>query len=209
MGKTARQATVRPAPRAEQKVKERLHAAAAGVFARKGYAAATVREIVETAGVTKPVLYYHFGSKEGIYKAILEAAYGDFVRRLAAVGGLGGSASLRLTRLCEEVYTIFRKHTDAVRLMHAIVYGPPQGAPFFDFDRALLLVEDGVARIIGQGLRAGEFRGDAGAMTRAVLGVCNECIDLELVRPGRLVGRAGFLRTLDVVLRGMKGRNGR
>jgi AcrR family transcriptional regulator len=209
MAKTARNGAIRPGPPAGRKVVERLHAAAAEVFARKGYASATVREIVEKAGVTKPVLYYHFGSKEGIYRAILEAAHGDFERRLAAVGSLRGSASLRLTRLCEEVYSMFRKHTDAVRLMHAIVYGPPQGAPFFDFDRDLRLVEEGVARIIGQGRRAGEFRGDAGAMTRAVLGVCNECIDLELVRPGRPVGRAGFRRTLDVVLRGMRGRDGR
>jgi AcrR family transcriptional regulator len=209
MGTKATRATIRRGPAAEQKVKVRLHAAAAKVFARKGYAAATVREIVEAAGVTKPVLYYHFGSKEGIYKAILETAYGDFVRRLASVGGLGGSASLRLTRLCEEVYTIFRRHTEAVRLMHAIVYGPPQGAPFFDFDRALLLFEESVAAIIRQGRRAGEFRGDEAAMTRAVLGVCNECVDIELVRPDRPVGRAGFLRTLDVVLQGMKGRDGR
>ena len=56
----------------EQKVREKLHSAAARVFARKGYATATVREIVEMAGVTKPALYYYFGSKEGVYKAILE-----------------------------------------------------------------------------------------------------------------------------------------
>jgi len=34
--------------------------------------ATSVREIVEAAGVTKPVLYYYFQSKEGIYLAILE-----------------------------------------------------------------------------------------------------------------------------------------
>lgn len=191
------------------KVRERLHAAAAEIFARKGYASATVREIVDRAGVTKPVLYYHFGNKEGIYKAILEAALRDLERSLTAVGSIDGSATLRLRRLCEAVYALFRRHTDAVRLMHAIYYGPPQGAPFFDFDRALFLVEEGVTAIVRQGQRAGEFRGDAAAMTRAVLGVCNECVDLELVHPEKPVGKAGFLRTLDVVFRGMKGRDGR
>jgi TetR/AcrR family transcriptional regulator len=202
-------AAASPAEPVEHKVKEKLHSAAAEVFARKGYAAATVREIVQKAGVTKPVLYYYYGSKEGIYKAVLDAALRDFEDRLAAVENLKGNATLRLTRLCEEVYSIFRRHTDVIRLMHAIYYGPPQGAPFFDFDKALFRLEDGVSKIVRQGLRAGEFHGDAGAMTRAVLGVCNECIDLDLVQPERTVGEAGFRRTLDVVFRGMKRTSGR
>jgi AcrR family transcriptional regulator len=202
-------AAASPREPVEPRVRERLYAAAAEVFARKGYASATVREIVEKAGVTKPVLYYYFGNKEGVYKAILGAALRDFEERLEAVKTLEGSASLRLTRLCEEVYSIFRRHTDVVRVMHAIYYGPPQGAPFFDFDSALNRLEDGVLAIIRQGLRTGEFAGDTGAMMRAVLGVCNECIDLELAHPEKAVGKAGFLRVLDVVLRGMKRKNGR
>jgi TetR/AcrR family transcriptional regulator len=193
----------------EPRVRERLYAAAAEMFARKGYASATVREIVQSAGVTKPVLYYYYGSKEGIYKAILGATLRDFEERLEAVEKLKGSASLRLSRLCEEVYSIFRRHTDVVRMMHAIYYGPPQGAPFFDFDSALHRLEDAVSAIIRQGLRTGEFAGNAGAMMRAVLGVCNECVDLELTHPEKAVGRAGFLKVLDVVLRGMKRKNGR
>jgi AcrR family transcriptional regulator len=193
----------------EGKVKEKLHAAAAEVFARKGYASATVREIVEKAGVTKPVLYYHFGNKEGVYKAILDAALGEFEERLAAVQRLKGNAALRLRRLCQEVYGIFRKHTDVIRVMHAIYYGPPQGAPFFDFDKALFRLDDSVLKLIRQGIRTGEFRGHAPSMVRAVLGVCNECIDIELAHPDMAVGPAGFDRILDVVFRGMKGKDGR
>ncbi len=200
----ARAETASPGGPSGPQVRERLHAAAAEVFARKGYASATVNEIVRRAGVTKPVLYYHYGNKEGIFKAILESALKDFEGRLAAVETLRGRAALRLARLCEEVYAIFQRHTDAIRMMHAIYYGPPQAAPYFDFDRALSRLEDGVATIIRQGLDAGEFRGDPSAMTRAVLGVCNECIDLELVYPERAVGKSGFQKTLDVVLEGMK-----
>ncbi len=198
-----------PAVAVEGKVKEKLHAAAAEVFARKGYASATVREIVERAGVTKPVLYYHFGNKEGVYKAILDAALGDFEEQLAAVQRLHGSATLRLRRLCGEVYGIFRKHTDAIRMMHAVYYGPPQGAPFFDFDKALFRLDDSVLKLIRQGVRTGEFSGHAPSMARAVLGVCNECIDRDLAHSKMAVGPAGFDRTLDVVLRGMKGKDGR
>src|SRR4051812_50089081 len=44
---------------------------AARLFARHGYDATSVRMIVEAAGVTKPTLYYYFGSKEGLAQALL------------------------------------------------------------------------------------------------------------------------------------------
>ena len=56
----------------EISVRQRLMDSAVLLFTNRGYAATSVREIVEMAGVTKPALYYHFESKEGIYLAILE-----------------------------------------------------------------------------------------------------------------------------------------
>ena len=43
--------------------RDRIRKAAIGLFTEKGYAACSTREICERAGVTKPVLYYHFHSK--------------------------------------------------------------------------------------------------------------------------------------------------
>ena len=60
----------------EVNARERLLETATELFAEKGYAAASVREIVEKAGVSKPVLYYYFKSKEGLFYAILEWAAG-------------------------------------------------------------------------------------------------------------------------------------
>src|SRR3954454_15200663 len=74
---------------------------AAGLFARQGYDATSVREIVAAAGVTKPTLYYHFGSKEGLAQALLhrpltglvEALGGIAGERRDPVGGLAGRIS--------------------------------------------------------------------------------------------------------------------
>jgi TetR/AcrR family transcriptional regulator len=205
MGRTG---AVRREP-AGKKVREKIYAAAARVFAQKGYASATVQEIVERAGVTKPALYYYFGSKEGAYRAILEKGLSDFGARMDAVDRMKGRAPVRLRRLCEELFALSHEHLDAVRLMHFIYYGLPQGAPSFDFDRVLLRLHDMVRKIVRQGVRSGEFRGNPEAMTLAVLGACNECIDLELVHPEMGVDRAGFGRVIDVVLRGMERKDGR
>ena len=55
--------------------KARLLDAAAGVFARHGFRDAGVREICAAAGVNQASVNYHFGSKEGLYSAVLQDAY--------------------------------------------------------------------------------------------------------------------------------------
>jgi AcrR family transcriptional regulator len=47
--------------------------AAAQVFAERGYAAATIAEILDRAGVTKGALYFHFDSKEALARGVIEA----------------------------------------------------------------------------------------------------------------------------------------
>ena len=56
--------------------------AAAVVFAERGFQATTMEEVAERVGVTKPLIYEYFGSKEGIFTATLQRARG---RLLAAL----------------------------------------------------------------------------------------------------------------------------
>jgi AcrR family transcriptional regulator len=50
------------------------------VFAEKGYAAVSVEEIAQRASVSKPVLYTHFGGKEGLYAVIVDREIEHVVR---------------------------------------------------------------------------------------------------------------------------------
>lgn len=61
-----------------------LLAAARELFTSKGFANTSVREICEGAGVTPPSLYYHFGSKAGLFEAVIEETIqlDDFCRLL-------------------------------------------------------------------------------------------------------------------------------
>jgi len=42
------------------------------VFASHGYEATSIKEIAQKAGVSKPIVYEHFGAKEGLYAAIVD-----------------------------------------------------------------------------------------------------------------------------------------
>ena len=53
-------------------VRARILSAAEGVFAARGYAGATTREIAERAGIGKRMLFYYFPSKDAVYRAVLE-----------------------------------------------------------------------------------------------------------------------------------------
>jgi TetR/AcrR family transcriptional regulator len=52
----------------------RILQAAHELFTHKGFANTSVREICEDAKVTAPAIYYHFGSKDGVFQAVVEDA---------------------------------------------------------------------------------------------------------------------------------------
>ncbi|AEE17106.1 TetR/AcrR family transcriptional regulator [Treponema brennaborense] len=67
---------------AHENSKYTIMKAALRLFMEKGYAGTGVTEIVQRAGITKPVLYYFFRSKEGLFAAILETYYTELLGRI-------------------------------------------------------------------------------------------------------------------------------
>jgi AcrR family transcriptional regulator len=78
----------KPAPVTKAQQREattaRLIEIAREVFTEQGYASAPTEEIVRLAGVTRGALYHHFGSKEGLFAAVLDAVQQDVGRRVGA-----------------------------------------------------------------------------------------------------------------------------
>lgn len=184
--------------------RERLLRAAVAVFDRKGYAAASVREIVEQAGITKPALYYHFGSKEGILVAILEEGARQFERALARAVERPGTARERLSVLCDEIYALHKQHVPVVRVAHAIYFGPKDSVPGFDFDRFRLALESALGRIIQDGMAAGELRqARIEDISTAIRGVLEVATDQELGPCGVPVGCESLHRVLDLIFDGL------
>jgi AcrR family transcriptional regulator len=79
--KTVAPTPVRRLRRAERR--EQLLAAATQAFARTGFAATSLDDIAEAAGISRVLLYRHFESKTDLYRAVLDRA---IARLTAAVG---------------------------------------------------------------------------------------------------------------------------
>src|SRR5659263_294102 len=185
-------------------VRERLLSGATELFATKGYAATTVREIVERAGVTKPVLYYYFRSKEGIYLDLMREPFSKFAALVEETLVPAGSARERLFRLCLMGYDIFVENLDAARVMYSIYYGPPQGAPFIDFDAYHRRFQEAVLQVLREGILDGEFRRvNLQDAMWAVTGAVNVAMEVELCHPSQSLGRDGVRRVLEIVLEGV------
>jgi len=194
-------------------VRQRLLEGAAELFTQKGYAATTVREIVAAAGVTKPVLYYYFRNKEGIYLELMREAFAKMDDLVAISLEDQGSPAQKLITFSNRAYSLFMENIKAVRVMYAIYYGPHQGAPFFDFDAYHLKFLEAIRRLIEEGIRKGEFRkGDADDMTWLILGAINVVMEAHLGHPEMGIGREGLARVLNLIFRGIskgKRRRGR
>ena len=52
------------------------------VFAQKGYEATSVEEIADCAKVSKPIVYEHFGGKEGLYAVVVDREARDLPRAM-------------------------------------------------------------------------------------------------------------------------------
>lgn len=53
------------------------------VFASTGYEATSIEEVAARAGVSKPIVYEHFGSKEGLYASIVDQEMDNLVARVS------------------------------------------------------------------------------------------------------------------------------
>jgi TetR/AcrR family transcriptional regulator, regulator of cefoperazone and chloramphenicol sensitivity len=62
--------------RVSKATREKIIKSASRAFARGGYEGASIRAIVAAAEVNQAAINYHFGSKEGLYRAVLQAAVG-------------------------------------------------------------------------------------------------------------------------------------
>jgi len=168
----------------EVNARERLLETATELFAEKGYAGTSVREIVEKAGVSKPVLYYYFKSKEGLFYAILEWAAGVQQNILNEIFEARGTVMERFIFLYRRVYEGIQQYKSLYIMIHGLIYGPPQGVPEYDFASYQRHMLDAVKRIYAEGVLSGEIRKvDAEEVAFLVLGLMDFSLNMDMILP--------------------------
>jgi AcrR family transcriptional regulator len=123
--------------------RERILQVAERLFATKGYHATSVREIVNAANVTSPMLYYYFGSKEDLLVTLLIELTESFIERLATHTASAQSAQDIVTAWCDAFVEESSEATGSLRFVLAMLYGPsPEKARWSLFSQLQTLREE-------------------------------------------------------------------
>jgi AcrR family transcriptional regulator len=104
-----------------------IERAATELFAQRGYAATTVDDIVRAAGVTKPMLYRHFESKQELCIALLERYRDELVAApLARFDPEAGDQHAQLVAMTDAWLDHAWSHPAATRLLFVPITGDPE-----------------------------------------------------------------------------------
>ena len=102
--------------------KKLLLDAALDLFYAKGYDAVGVQEIVDRAGVTKPTLYYYFGSKIGLLKNLLERGYSVMEEGVLEASRMKANLPEVLYKVAREFFDYEAAHEKFYMFMLALFY---------------------------------------------------------------------------------------
>ena len=191
-------------PEQSAMVRERLLAAALELFTARGYAATSVREIVAAAGVSKPALYYYFGSKEGIYLELMQSTYAVFQESTALLTAHRGSARERIINFCTGIFDGFLEHIDVARIIYSIYFGPPQEAPPFPHEKFFEGMLETINGIVREGIAAGELqRVNEWDATWALISTLNSAMEEQFCHTPPRIDRDGLVRMLGLAFSGI------
>ena len=173
-------------------VQERIITAATRLFAEKGYAGTSTAEIVSAAGVTKPMVYYYFGDKEGLFRAVM-----DQVNRRLRDGFAGIDRSElppreALVAIAELMFQATRESPTTSRLQFASYCGPGEGEASKILEIGPMTTYEAIRKVVKAGLDAGVLAGDAFQIACSIQGTINLYIMAHLSRPQVVPLAEGF-----------------
>jgi len=113
-----------------ERTAERILDAAEELFAERGYAGATLRDVATRVGVRPPSLYNHFASKDALYAAVLERGIGPLIELLARSAAAPAEEASDPGRLVTEVMEILVRRPGLPRLvLHETLAGGQRLTP--------------------------------------------------------------------------------
>ncbi len=141
------------------------------LFAEKGYTATATREICQKAGVTKPVLYYHFKNKEDLYRVLLLESIAEEQRELTAASYRGATARQKLVDVMSADFSLTKRNPRLSTMVYRMVFAPQKEIPAIDYVQMGLEWVNLMEGVLREGVRRGELACHPRQVAEALLGV--------------------------------------
>ena len=137
--------------------KEKIFLVAAQLFAKKGYNGVSMREISEKSGVTKPTIYYYFGSKEGIYEELVETGMQYVISSFERIVDNEASAKNKLVMMTKTFFQLAIDAPEYSKFFMTIVTPGSDNAILEKFYKKMSRQGNMIMAVIEQGVESGEF----------------------------------------------------
>ncbi len=126
-------------------------------FARRGYAATSLRGIAAEAGVTAPLVSYYFKSKEGLFlrlvEIVMESLEADVAERVHSEMPFPDAISAIVSAHTD----LLEQSPSAIAFMLSLLYGPQEGQPIPDIDAMWANTGRLIEATFERGIANGEF----------------------------------------------------
>jgi AcrR family transcriptional regulator len=137
--------------------RDRIFKASARLFAQKGFHGVSMREISQATGLSKPTIYYYFGSKEGIYKSLIETGISHTNTGFDMIYNQNSAVKQKLIGIAKAAFREVQDYPEYVKFF-LLLFISAEKLPFLE---SLMLsavrrrtrLED----LIRQGVHSGEF----------------------------------------------------
>ena len=183
----------------------RMMRAAVRLFARQGYAGTSVRQIVQAADVTNPMLYYYFDNKEGLFRTLIMYLFDVIAVEIG--GALDEAADFEeaIEAVITSYFEACLRSPVALQFVYTVLFGPKQSTPAFDVFTARAELVERLAGAIQTAIERGDFTPHPGFdvefVTEQLLGVINNhlmrALKLAEQCDGRQERQAVMEETLD------------
>jgi AcrR family transcriptional regulator len=190
-----------------------IEAAAAAVFAEKGFADATVADVAKAAGITPGTIYLYFSSREELLFATVLAEIDDLEARMRRVLTPRVGPAVALRRMMHAYFEFCCERPAGFQMLMAGLARPARAKVDEDlvaeYDRRSGVCLSLLHSQLSEGMQQGIFRqGDAWELTHAVWGACHGILQLAVSAgdPTRFVGlevEKLFDRTCEALLEGI------
>ncbi len=189
--------------------RDSIRKAAIRLFSEKGYSATSTREICERAKVTKPTLYYHFGSKEQLYRDLIFDESSECKRELARAATHGKNARERLVEVLTVDFALTRREPELTQMMFRSLFSPKKEMPTIDFIEIGMEWVDLLEGIIREGVKKRELEGKPREIAEAIMGI-HLIYTMAYVVVGKPdLNRALARRIIDLVVDGCGNQSGK
>jgi len=186
--------------------RKKIFTVAARLFAEKGYSAVSMREISEHAGLSKPTIYYYFGSKEGIYKELVTTGFSHIHSVLESTFSLNTTVSEKLSLILKKYFNFSQNFPEFTKFILNLICSAEKIDFLVNFKKEETQREQIIVTLFRDGIESGEFDKslDPVTSTHIYMGVLMHFIMVQLTKNENVLSDQLADDILKILVNGMR-----